>query len=268
VTYRLTVLDAGGGTATPKGSGSYLAGTPVEVRAAPAPGWIFAGWTVDGVAGGWANPLVVTMDGHHTVAPAFALAPAFADLAPTDPAHPAITQLAARGIVRGYDPTTFGPGDVVLRAQMAALIARAMGWDAEDWGTPFTDRGGVDDDLWRNVGTLAHYGVARGYGDGTYAPLNPVLHAQVISFVTRAMVAEGYWTPRPADPALYGGVLNGTGHEEDVATYLHYTRARGGVPDYPEGGPFAAWDGPASRAWFARALWAALDSYWGAVPAP
>ena len=30
-----------------------------------------------------------------------------------------------------------------------------MGWDGEDHGNPFIDRGGIDADLWRNVGTLA-----------------------------------------------------------------------------------------------------------------
>ena len=39
---------------------------------------------------------------------------------------------------------------------MAALIARAVGWDLEDQGNGFSDRNGVDDNLWRNVGTLAH----------------------------------------------------------------------------------------------------------------
>lgn len=89
-----------------------------------------------------------------------------------------VRELAARGIVRGYDSGAFGTADPLLRAPVAALVACGLGWDFEDWGTPFTDRGSIDANLWRNVGALAHHGVARGFGDGTYAPTATVDHAQ------------------------------------------------------------------------------------------
>jgi hypothetical protein len=63
---------------------------------------------------------------------------------------------------------------------------------------------------------------------------------------------------QPTDPALYGGALVGTGHEQDATTYWHYTRSRGGVPDYPEAGGFPL-GVAAQRAWFARLLWAAIQ---------
>jgi hypothetical protein len=266
-TARLVVQESLGGIISPGASAVYNAGTVVTARATPHSGYLFVGWRVDGADRGWANPLALTMDTGHTLAAIFVARPAFADLAADDPAYEAIGQLAARGIIRGYDATTFGPGDQVLRAQMAALLARAMRWDTEEHGNPFPDRQGVDDALWRNVGTLAHHGVAKGYSDGRggtyYDPTGEVLHAQTISFITRAMIARGYWQAQPASPALYGGILNDTGHEADVATFIHYTRAFGGVPGYPEGGNFAAWDQPATRAWFAQALWVALDSAQG-----
>src|SRR5262249_38214743 len=144
-------------------------------------------------------------------------------------ASAAIAALAARGIIRGYEDGTFGPDDPVLRAQMAALIARAIGWDGEDWGNPFPDRGPVDDDLWRNVGTLARYGVARGYQDGTYNPTGDVLYAQVASIITRAMVTQGRWTFQPDDPALYPNVPADSGHRQDLTTYIHYAGALPGT---------------------------------------
>ena len=56
-------------------------------------------------------------------------------------------------------------------------------------------------------------------------------------------------------------------HLPDVKTYYHYTRgtAFGGVPDgpVPGNGGFGDWNGPANRGWFARALWAAVNSYFG-----
>ena len=76
------------------------------------------------------------------------------------------------------------------------------------------------------------------------------------------MVYQGYWEYQPARPDLYGGVLNGSGHDVDVATFIFYTEnGFGGVPDYPDTGPFPAAHQAATRAWFARALWNALNSY-------
>jgi len=160
--------------------------------------------------------------------------------------------------MRGYGDGGCGPGYAVVRAQGAALVVRAMGWEAEEWGTPFSDQGMVDAGLWRAVGTLAHHDVARGWGDGTYRPAVPVASAQVVSLVTRAMVARGHWQPRPDDPALYPNVPAASGHRADLATFVGHA---GPLPDAPTRGSFAAWDRPATRGWAARALWQALDSH-------
>lgn len=49
-----------------------------------------------------------------------------------------------------------------------------------------------------------------------------------------------------------------SGHRQDLLTYQHYV---GASPDLTEGSDAAAWFGPATRGWTARALWAALDQY-------
>jgi hypothetical protein len=163
--------------------------------------------------------------------------------------------LANNGIIRGYADGTFGPNDPTLRAQMAALIARTMGWEAEDHGNRFPDRGTVDANLWRNVGTLAARNVARGYADGTYDPTGKVLYAQVISFITRAMVAQQVWQAQPDNPALYPNIPASSGHRQDLATYTHYV---GAVPGTTLTGVWAGWDQPATRGWFAQALYQAV----------
>ncbi|HEY8600263.1 MAG TPA: S-layer homology domain-containing protein [Thermomicrobiales bacterium] len=186
--------------------------------------------------------------------------PRYADVPTTSPAHAAIEQLSQRGVIRGYADGTFGPDDPSVRAQMAALIARAMGWDAEDRGNPFPDRGAVDDDLWRNVGLLAARGVARGYADGTYNPTGDVLNQQMVLFISRAMVERGVWQPQ-ADTNPYPNLPGATAQEQadrrDIATYVHYA---GAVPDRPVGQAWGDWEQAATRAWFARALWQALQS--------
>lgn len=194
----------------------------------------------------------------------------FGDVPGGNPACTAIEALAQRGIINGCDqaasPPLFCPDDTTLREQLAALIVRAMpGWQDETWPNTFTDQT-ADSELMRRVGTLQHYGVADGYNDCAaqgkaspcYGPLDPVLKAQAISFVTRAMVAKGYWAQQPIDTTLYAGALLGTGHEQDASTYWYYTRAHGGVPDYPEGGDFPLSES-AQRGWFARLLWTAIQ---------
>jgi hypothetical protein len=288
----LTVTSSVGGAAAPA-SNAYPAGTPLTLHATAQPGYRFVGWTINGQARGWANPLSLTITTAFTVQASFAAIPAFSDLSSDRPNSTAIAELAARGIIRGYGDGTFGPDDRSLRAQMAALIARAMEY-GDNPTNPFTDRcdpaapsSCVDGELWQRVAQLAARGIARGYAyDLTvapndprnlavaatcggapnvpcYAPRDQVLHAQILSFITRAMISQGYWSAQPSDPTIFGGVLNGTGHEQDVATYIFNTQGVGGVPGYPTSGGFGAWNQPATRGWFAQALWAALNSYVG-----
>jgi hypothetical protein len=281
-----TVLVAPPGTSSTGGTFAFAPATTVTLTAQAGAGQTFTGWAVDGVAAGWAPSLTITMNGGHAVEATFAATETFGDVT-GGAAFTAITELASRGTIRGYGGGRFGPADGVQRAQMAALIARAMpagsgtptngtlappaclvagSWDCEDWGTRFTDPGGIDPNLWRNAGTLQHYQVAFGYtaqdcerrgrAFPCYGPTDPVSHAQTIAFITRAMVAKGYWVMQPAAPLPYQGVPDVLATE--VRTFHYYA---GAIPDAPT--TAAGWNGGANRGWFARALWAALDSYWG-----
>ncbi len=194
--------------------------------------------------------------------------------------------LATRGYILGLNAQQYGPDQGVQRAQMAALITRATPagpdtaptvlappacivagtWDCDVWPNNFTDRNGLDGNLWRNIGALQHYGVTVGYtaqdcaSKGQtfpcFGPTNPVTYAETITFITSAMVAKGYWAMQPNAPQPNAGVP--TVFAPFVATFQFYTAGAGGVPAPP-----ANWSAGATRGWFARALWAALDSYWG-----
>jgi hypothetical protein len=119
----------------------------------------------------------------------------------------------------------------------------------------------VDDELWQDIAILAAHDVARGYGNGTYGTTGDVLNAQVISFVTRAMVAKGYWQYQADDGTAYPNIPASSGHRVDVATYVHHA---GALPDFADTrAPFPSWDRPSTREWFARTLWQALDSTFG-----
>lgn len=269
--FTLTLSTSGPGSAT--GGGSYAAGSVALLHATPNVGAIRIGWTIGGRFDGWSNPRNVTMNTDHLVVAIFAALLTFPDVSPSDLAYDAIRQFAARGIIKGYENGTFGPGDPTLRAQLAALIARAIPsnaqsapgigpqtWALEDHGNNFPDRGQVDADLWRNVGTLNFYDVAKGYQDGTYNPTGEVLYAQVISFITRAMVAKGYWQEVTVDdPSLYPNIPLNSGHRFDVLTYFYYADA---IPGTTPEANWIGWDTPATRAWFVLALRQALGSYY------
>jgi len=218
------------------------------------------------------------VDKEHTLEAVFTDRRVFDDATPDKTgATEAIAELEARDIIKGCDATAnrFCPTDPTLRAQMAVLIVRAMGWTGESPTKTFSDRNGVDDELWQAVGILATRGVVNGYGDGTFGTTSPVLNAQVIAFITRAMVKKGLWQFQPDNGTIYPNVPQSSGHRQDLVTYVHYAGAvRGtanttttfdGTTDPSDGttGPFNGWNATSSRAYFAFALWQALQSYYG-----
>ena len=258
--------------------GQYPHGTMVTLTPQPldGSGALFTGWILDGVAVGHAAQLTLTIDRPHHVVATFAVAPTFCDVSPGDPYHEAVRQLAARGIIRGYSQGSggtlcFGADDTTQRAQMAALIARPFGWDDETHTNPFTDGGALDSNLWASVGALAHHGVAKGYSAADcaargvkapcFGPLEEVTHAQVISFIARGMVAQGYWQAQPDDPALYPNILTSSGHRADIATYVRYAGTLPGTASATA--QWGDWSRPAPRSWFAEAEWRALNAHFG-----
>jgi hypothetical protein len=282
-THTLDLSTGPGGTASAlPDKGAYREGECVSVKATPSGESVFTGWTVNGQPAGHANPLTITMDRDQAVVATFGTPPTFCDARSGDLYFEAIRQLAARKVIRGFEredgALCFGPDQGTKRAQMAALIARPMGWDLESHGNGFTDRcfqgnpnDCIDDDLWRNVGTLARYKVVGGYKAETcaalalappcYGPHDNVLHAQVISFIARAMVEKGYWQYRPDNAALYPNVPADSGHRIDIATYVYYAGAIPGTSS--TGQMWNPYDKEANRAWFAETLWRALDAHFG-----
>jgi hypothetical protein len=70
--------------------------------------------------------LLRTLDGPGYQPPACSGA-VFADVSCSDPFAPWIEELVRRGITAGCSPTTYCPGQVVTRGQMALFLARAFG---------------------------------------------------------------------------------------------------------------------------------------------
>lgn len=244
----------------------------------PAANEVFLGWILDGRNVGYAPTITLKVDKEHTLEAVFTDRRVFDDATPDKTgATEAIAELEARDIIKGCNvaPNSFCPIAPTLRAEMAVLIVRAMGWTGESPTKTFSDRNGVDDELWQAVGILATRGVVNGYSDGTFGTTSPVLNAQVIAFITRAMVKKGLWQFQPDNGTIYPNVPQSSGHRQDLVTYVHYAGAvRGtanttttfdGTTDPSDGttGPFNGWNATSSRAYFAFALWQALQSYYG-----
>jgi hypothetical protein len=292
VTLTLSTAGGGSGTATPLGTSPHAKGSPVTLTASPATGSTFAGWSLDGVLVSWKTSVTLTMNTNHTVVATFQPTPTFGDVpAGANYADP-VAQLAARGIINGCDkeavPPLFCPDAPTLRHQMAALIVRAIpGWVDETGLPTFTDN--TDDtELMTRVATLQRHNVVRGYQDevctsqgktpACYGPLDTVKYGQVLLFIARAMVAKGYWALQPDDRTIFpdqngapGADLNTDQQTLDhrmVVTYVYYV---GGPPDVADiHAPFqrsgvaaGGWGDDSSRAWFTRAFWPALVSYFG-----
>ena len=96
----------------------------------------------------------------------------FQDLGEAAWAENAITFLAKKGIISGYNDTTFAPNASITRAEFAKLISSLYGLVSESSIFPsqsFTD---VPKDAWyfNYVEVCAQLGIVGGYGDGTFNP--------------------------------------------------------------------------------------------------
>ncbi len=112
-----------------------------------------------------------------------------------------VNALAAAGIVKGTgDGTTYSPGAQVTRAAMATFVANALayvtGSSLPAGQDAFTDDDGNIHE--GNINAIAGQGVVSGTGPTTYSPSNPVIRAQMASFVMQGAAyldQQGAWGP-------------------------------------------------------------------------
>jgi hypothetical protein len=254
-----SLSSSGGGTAqSSRLPGAYPINTVITATAQPAPGNLFVGWLLDGVLRSYQPTVQIQLDTSHLLVATFAPQRQFPDVGASDRGVLAIEQLAARGIIKGYPDGRFGPDNQIARVEAAALLVRLSGWGG-DPPNPFSDRNDVGDELWRDVAILVQHDVVHGYGDGRFGTRDPVSQAQVISLITRLLVQQGCWQPAANDAGtIYPNIAPLNAHRSDLVTYVQNA---GAVPDNPDrNGAFGQWDQPASRRWFAQALWAAQVS--------
>lgn len=109
----------------------------------------------------------------------------FRDVPDDHPFARDIQWLASSGITQGRADGTFGPGDRVTRAQMAAFLSRALDLRAtsgirfSDVPAAYTFAGDID--------RLATAGITLGRGDGTFDPNGTVTRGQMAAFLSRGL---------------------------------------------------------------------------------
>jgi len=130
----------------------------------------------------------------------------FSDVASSHGYYKAITNLAAEGILNGFEDGSFKPGDPVTRAQFTKIICYALSVGnltySDDQKSMFTD---VAPEHWAadNIKTAYDMKIINGMGDGTFAPDAGVNYEQAVKM---AVCALGY----PAERAeAQGGYPQG-----------------------------------------------------------
>ena len=91
-----------------------------------------------------------------------------------------------KGILVGYDDGTIRPKQAVTREEMVAMFIRALGVQADNNNTNFSD---VSEQAWSAayVAAASDLGFVKGYEDGTFRPVNNITRAEAFVICHRIM---------------------------------------------------------------------------------
>ncbi|WP_025708494.1 S-layer homology domain-containing protein, partial [Paenibacillus graminis] len=149
-------------------------------------------------------------------------------------AEPEISQMSNRMIVQGTEGGHFAPGAAITRAELAAMVARALGLPEGD-NSGFRDVNGLS---WYSsaVAAVKAYGIMDGFGDGAFRPNQKVSRQEAIVTIIRALRLTdaapagnvgvqadlslytdssqiGAWAKEALRTAIYEGLMKGYGDE-------------------------------------------------------
>lgn len=148
-----------------------------------------------------------------------------------------LTTAVRLGMVHGYGDGTFRPNAPVTRAEFAAMIARAFGWNPNAESAVFKDTGSH----WAAgyIGALAEKGIVGGYADDTFKPNAAISRAEMVTIMARLMnlavlatgepvsftdVSSDYWAAYTIQQAASAQLVQGVSASV-FAPYNQATRA-------------------------------------------
>lgn len=102
----------------------------------------------------------------------------------------AVNDMASRMIVKGSDENHYNPDAVITRAELAAIVVRALGLSDNGSGTTFSDVNSAD---WYAgaVAKAVEYGLIEGYDNRTFAPNRTITRQEALVIMSRAMKLAG-----------------------------------------------------------------------------
>lgn len=121
--------------------------------------------------------------------------PVFRDLAGSW-ARNVIQDMANRRLVSGYPDGRFLPDKGVTRAEFVTMLAKALGWTAEDNAADFRDE--IPDWAKGAINAAVGKGIAKGYADGTFRPDKTITRAEMAVMIDKALAL-----PKSGQPSGY-----------------------------------------------------------------
>ena len=130
----------------------------------------------------------------------------FSDVNPGDWFYDNVMDAAENGYVSGMGDGTFNPTGATTRAQFAAMIANALGYDSNPEETPsmFPD---VAEDFWGKaaINFCVKNDILKGYDDGTFQPNKAITRQEAASILRNAFkLTESSSETFPDDSAISG----------------------------------------------------------------
>jgi hypothetical protein len=99
-----------------------------------------------------------------------------------------VTYLAARGITRGTDDTTFSPDMTLTRGQFIVLLLRAYNITADEYPTDnFSDAG--DTYYTGYLAAAKRLGISKGVGDNKFAPEQAITRQEMFTLLYNTLKA-------------------------------------------------------------------------------
>lgn len=105
-------------------------------------------------------------------------------------AKSAIEQSVERGFVTGYADGSFRPDAPVTRAEMAAMLARALKLEPAPSSPIFADQATTPRWAQPFINAIAQAGLVSGYEDGTFRANKEITRTELVTIIVRALGVE------------------------------------------------------------------------------
>lgn len=127
----------------------------------------------------------------------------FNDVKPTEWYYSAVQVVYSKGIVAGYNDTTFAPQDTVTRAQMVTFIWRMAGSQNIGNDQVFDDVG-AETTFSTPIKWATQNGIVNGYGNGKFGPDDLVTRDQIAIMLMHYCQYKGEYKETQADFSRFG----------------------------------------------------------------